>query len=101
MSETTTAPARVWSQPCQWCGHACSVTDDWCPDCGHRAHSPRLYCDCGRKGCMKRDPSLDYKREVDARASETPAMSDEQLAEAKRLLDEAQQRATEKREDRH
>jgi hypothetical protein len=50
---------------------------------------------------MKRDPSLDYKREVDARASETPAMSDEQLAEAKRLLDEAQQRATEKREDRH
>ena len=40
---------RLLSVGCSWC-HAVVATDDpaWptCPECGHRADRPRMFCDC-------------------------------------------------------
>jgi predicted NBD/HSP70 family sugar kinase len=99
MNETTNA-TPTWTQPCVWCGHGCVGAARWCPECGHAAHTPKVYCTCGRPGCSKRTPADDYADEMAKRAVDD-AMTDEQLAEARRLLDEAQARAQFKREDRH
>lgn len=85
MKSETAAEQIIWTQPCLWCGHGCISSDYWCPNCAHAAHTPKVYCTCGRPGCNKRTPADDY---ADAKANRTvPAMTEEQLAEAKRQLD--------------
>jgi hypothetical protein len=44
---------------CPWCQTLNPVEEDWCERCGHRAHLPRVQCDCAacdvvngeRSGC--------------------------------------------------